>query len=130
MSQTLVKTDLLDIRYLKDHNCIRIQWLSYPSSEEFRDGMNQLLEGLLAHNCKNILAAEGKMGAVSDEDQRWVIEDWTPRCFKTVGNAKTGIILSDDIFNQMATEEMVSQSTADTSLTKYFKSEEDALKWL
>ncbi len=132
MSETIVKTQLLSLDYLPANQCVRIEWLNYPNSQEFRDGMDAMLAALLKHNTMKLLVADGKMGAVSDEDQKWVAEEWTPKSLKA-GAIKTAIVLSSDIFNQLSTESMVEQSNsnnATTSNTSYFPSEKEALEWL
>lgn len=131
MTEKLTASKILSLEYLEVQNCIRIQWLDYPGSKEFRAGMDAMLEAMKKHNTAKILSAEGKLGAVSEEDQKWVYTDWTPRCAE-LGVTKTAIILSDDIFNQISVENMVNQSAelAEESTTQYFKNEKEALDWL
>lgn len=130
MTETFLKSKLISIEYLPSHKCIRIEWLDYPESKEFRQGMDDLLAAMIKYNTVKILVPDGKLGAVGEEDQQWVLEDWTPRCMK-FGKSRTAIVLSADIFNQLSIESMVNQNTeiGEEDL-KYFKSEEEALKWL
>jgi hypothetical protein len=131
MTEKIVKTNVVSIEYLDSHKCIRIEWLDYPESKEFRQGMDDMLEAMKKFNTVKILVPDGKLGAVREEDQLWVLENWTPRCLQ-LGKSRTAIVLSDDIFNQLSIESMVNQNTdivADEDL-KYFKSEEEAKNWL
>lgn len=121
------KTPYITLRHIPEKSAIHTHWTQFPTSDEFRDGMNQIIEGFKKFKAHKVLALTDKLGAIAEENQKWTNEDWFPRAAKE-GYNKIAIVLSSDIFNQLSVEEIMS-SLGDFQ-TQYFDDEIKAFEWL
>ncbi|WP_020533509.1 hypothetical protein [Flexithrix dorotheae] len=66
---------------------------------------------------------------ISPEMQRWT-DDHINKSHLNLGVQKAAFIMSEEIFAQVSVEQTMEEQQGLNFETKYFKSEEDALKWL
>jgi len=106
-------------------------WKKEPTSEEFREGMNLLIELMNKNSTGALLSNTTSIGAISPEDQEWSYTDWLQRAL-TIGYHSFAVIISTEIFAQMSVEDVLSEvETGESKLkTQHFNSEEKAREWL
>lgn len=122
-------SDYLDIHYHDDINTVHLEWKTTPDSNEFKAGLNKGLELVKEKKAPNWIGDVRQMGAITEEDQQWSNEDWFPRALHA-GLKNMAVLVSDDIFNQMAVDEIM-KKVPETELTQqYFDDIKKAKNWL
>ncbi len=127
-----VSESFVEIEYDQSLNIISLKWLTSPSSQEFRMGMNHLITILQAYPTGTLLTDTTHLGALSEEDQTWSYTEWLEQAV-TYGYDTLVLIISPDIFAQMAVEEIMAQANAATQgriVNQYFDNEQDARAWI
>ncbi|MCU0354343.1 MAG: hypothetical protein MUD08_11500 [Cytophagales bacterium] len=126
MSQ--IATDYIQIEYLADANAVFSNWLTSPSSQEFREGMLGIIEAMRQHKTGKIVSDTRNIGAIDLADQEWSLTDWTVKALEA-GYKGIAIVISSDIFAQMSVTDIMDK--ADGGLFyKYFDSVEEARQWV
>jgi len=129
MENTYFKAPYLLLQYNEQEKYIVANWQHFPLSEEFRVGMDHLIRLMEEKKIGKVLTDTRKMGAISPDDQDWSINEWLPRAFKA-GYRRIAIVISEDIFNQMSVEDIMSRVKGVDFVTQYFPSLEEGRKWL
>jgi len=105
-------------------------WVTSPTSEEFRTGMNKIIDLMAEHKTGALLGDTKELGALSEEDQQWSFTDWLARALE-VGYHSFAVIISSDIFAQMSVEDTLTEVQAKTTVTiQYFGDEDKAREWI
>lgn len=129
MEKSYFETGCLHLKFNEQEKYAATHWQRFPMSEEFRMGMDQLIRLMREKNIGKVLADARKMGAIAPEDQDWSIQDWLPRAFEA-GYRRIAIVVSEDIFNQMSVEDIMSRVEGMDFVTKYFPGLEEGRAWL
>jgi hypothetical protein len=129
MDQTYFQTPYLVLQYNDQEKYTAASWQHFPLSDEFRAGMDQIIRVMEEKKIGKVLTDTRKMGAISPDDQDWSINDWLPRAF-AAGYRRIAIVISEDIFNQMSVEDIMSRVEGVDFVTKYFPSLEAGRQWL
>ena len=108
---------------------IRIEWITAPTSPEFREVMSRVLALLTENKFTRLIGDVRHLGAVAEEDQHWSNATWFPEALES-GINKIGIIVSDDIFSQLSVEEIMSRVDNAELSSHYFSSPEEAMSWI
>ncbi len=69
----------VNISWDEEVGCTIAEWKGFSYGEELRIGMNKILELVKVKNATKTVADLRKMRMTSQEDQDWIIKDWTPR---------------------------------------------------
>ncbi|MFP4294109.1 MAG: hypothetical protein ACLFQ0_20950, partial [Cyclobacteriaceae bacterium] len=115
----------VDLGYFTAHydaelDAIVETWVTSPTSEEFRTGMNKIIDLMAKHKTGALLGDTKELGALSEEDQQWSFTDWLARALE-VGYHSFAVIISPDIFAQMSVEDTLTEVQAKTKVTiQYF----------
>ncbi len=129
MDHTYFQTPYLLLQYNDQEKYTAASWQHFPLSDEFRTGMDQIIRVMEEKKIGKVLTDTRKMGAISPDDQDWSINDWLPRAF-AAGYRRIAIVISEDIFNQMSVEDIMSRVEGVDFVTKYFPSLEAGRQWL
>jgi len=124
-----VSTDYLDIYFYEDIDTVHLAWLTGPTSTELKEGLNKGIEVVKLNKAKNWIGDVRQMGAITDQDQTWCNEDWFPRALHA-GIKNMAVLISDDIFNQMAVDEIMTKIPEVNLNQQYFTDVEKAKEWL
>lgn len=109
---------------------VYIRWESIIYEKLFRDGMDKIIELMKEHQTGNVLSNVSELGALTEADQRWSIDDWLPRAL-AVGYSAIAIIVSEELFGRMAVEDIMNDASEKSPIkVQYFDNEEQALEWL
>jgi len=122
------KDSYAEVTYDQAANAVTIVWTTSPTSEEFRTGMNKLIEAMETHKTGRLLTDSRNLGAISEEDQAWSLGEWVEKANK-VGYEKLAIIISKDIFSKMSVEDIMDNVNEGVSF-QYFDDTETARAWL
>lgn len=119
----------LKISYNAEADCVIMEWKSFATSEEFRQGLNEGLKLIQQQQAANWLADLRKMEAIDPEDEQWSNEDWFPRALQA-GIKRMAIVPSEDIFNSISVENIMNAIAGTGLVTHYFKEPLEAKSWL
>lgn len=128
----MTKVDLgyFQAYYDEELDAIVETWVTSPTSEEFRTGMNKIIDMMAHYKTGALLGDTKELGALSEEDQQWSFTDWLTRALE-VGYHSFAVIISPDIFAQMSVEDTLTEVQAKTTVTiQYFDDEEKAREWI
>ncbi|MCC5921409.1 MAG: hypothetical protein LAT68_05385 [Cyclobacteriaceae bacterium] len=127
----ILKNDYIEVFFKPDLNAVNCTWVSSPTSEEFRIGMNAIIEGFIKHNTGLHISDTSELGATPPEDQEWVNTRWLPRAVAS-GHRKAALVVSPDILTKMSVEDIVTEvKMAESSIEiQYFPSMNKARRWL
>lgn len=129
MIETVYTDDVCSISFDPGIPCIELTWHGYATSKQFRQIAEQQLAAMQAKQVSKVLDDHQHMLIVCAEDQQWVMADWLPRAL-AAGYQALAIIPSDDYFNKVATQNVVSQIQRDVLEIRHFQDREDAKAWL
>jgi len=127
-----ISESFFEAEYDQSLNVIVAKWLTFTSSQEFRTGMNHLITMLKEYPTGTLLTDTTHLGAIGEEDQVWSYTEWLEQAL-VAGYDTLVVIMSSDIFAQMAVEDIMEQANAATEgrvVNQYFDNEQDARAWI
>jgi hypothetical protein len=120
----------LAIFYDNNTRMVRMKWKGFATSEQLREGLNEVLEIVKREKSLLWLADMKHMQSINQNDEDWIINDWFPKIVLT-SVKKLAIVTSLDYFNN-ASINRIMRSTRPliTFETEYFVDASDATRWL
>ncbi|GAB2534514.1 STAS/SEC14 domain-containing protein [Rufibacter soli] len=124
------RNDTITIKYDEELQLVRTQWHGYAGSEEYREILTMYLQLVREKPVTRWIGDNTKAKAIRPVDQEWTTKEWAPK-FSQEGNVKKlAVIVSKDIFNKMAVENMIMKAEGVIGFdTQYFSNEEQAYAW-
>ncbi|WP_192821243.1 STAS/SEC14 domain-containing protein [Rufibacter sp. LB8] len=121
----------ITISYDPARQLVQTRWKGFVNSEEYREILGVYLNLIKVKPVTRWLADNTHAKAIRPADQEWTAQEWVPRFSEAGGVKRMAVILSTDIFNKMAVENIVQKGGMDIAFdTHYFDNEEDALAWV
>ena len=127
--QNYFETEFIVIGYSKEHHAIVLAWKTPPTSDEFRLGMDHILQGMMDYKTGKVVADTLYMGAVHPDDQAWAATHWYNRA-REAGFSHNAIIVPSDIFTEMSVESILNQVQNNVAITAYFPNKDEAVAWI
>ena len=122
-------TEIYNIYFDKDLDCVVMDWDGYATSKQFKQGTELMLKTLIQNHCSKVLADIKDMKIIAMEDQQWLNEEFLPRA-TSFGFKAIAIVKPNYYFNQVAVE-TISYKVDKAKLTiNFFDNIEDAKAWL
>ena len=120
----------IKLDYDQNIDCIVSEWLTPPTSSEFREGMHASIEMMKEFKTGKLISDTTNLGAMSPEDMEWSSTEWVAEALK-VGYHKFACILPQDIFTLMSVQETMDKVKPDQLVdVKYFSDRKEAEKWM
>lgn len=113
-------------QYSEEGRYILIAWTTTPSSEEYREAMEMLIEAMKQFKTGKLIFDNRNAGAILPADQEWSFKDWHGRAI-AAGHTHVAIIQSPDIFAQISSIDVLSHVTIPTA---FFDEVSDAITWI
>ncbi|GAB3203006.1 hypothetical protein ABID22_001190 [Pontibacter aydingkolensis] len=130
MEELYYESNVLRLSYSRDMNMGKAEWRGFLSSKEFRENGLRCLEFITAYNISRWQADQRQMLAIRQQDLQWVIAEFMPQLLASPLR-RMAIIVSGDIFNNMAMEQLFKRSSNFGDLIiKEFDAEDEAFEWL
>lgn len=124
------KEDYLIIRYEASLDLIHLQWnTKFLTDVQYKKGCEAALKLIQEKKCTRWLGDLTNMGVIPLESQHWTNQNWFPRLFES-SLQHMGLIVSKDIFNKVAVNNIINKANGISFATKYFQNKEEALVWL
>lgn len=113
--------------------CVVVQFHDFANREQFKNIMSTGLACYLAHSQPGApwgwVGDTRRMGAIPKEVQQWLTDEWNKQAF-AAGIREISIVVSENVFGQLATQQYVQQTTAVQDayelIPRYYKSLEEA----
>ncbi|MFC6998611.1 hypothetical protein [Rufibacter roseus] len=113
----------------KPHRLLVLHCQGFVASEVYREGLLEAVQVTRKEYLRNWVMDTKHMKVIRQVDQQWTMQSWFSQ-FKLLGVRRLGIVVSDDIFNQMAISGMVATLRPDFSgEVEYFQGYNSALFW-
>ncbi len=135
---TILENDLVICELDPSIPVLRHRWLTKPSSQGFRDQLQDLQKEYLKlkkdHPNLKWLADTELLGELTPDDEKWLEEVWESLLFIDAGVKAHAVILSDDIYADYSMEKF--KLLADSKFKEIgvklgvFMNAEDAYHWL
>ena len=107
-----------------------LTWHGFANSEEFRDARTTAVHLSRQFGVSKWLSNMKDMKAIRQADQEWSVKEWLPQ-FQQLNMEKWALIISDDMFNQMAMSSMMSKIRPQLTFpVEYFQDINAAKNWL
>lgn len=130
MLKLYYETDAMRVSYDKEQQLAVGTWKGFVTSKELRKTALDSLEFVNKHNITRWLADRRNMKAIRQKDQQWTVEKFIPQLLASPLR-RMATIVSDDIFNKMAIDNIFERSNGLSTITlREFDNVEDALEWL
>lgn len=84
------------INYSEGGHYVIITWTTSPSSNEYRESMEALIEAMKQFKTGKLIVDNRKAGALHPDDQDWSVKDWHVRAL-AAGHTHAAIVQSSDI---------------------------------
>jgi hypothetical protein len=91
---------ICSLSYDKDIRCVTIVWRRYATSAQYRFIHEVIVQMLAQYQARKILGDDSELPVVHAEDQKWTVEDWTPRA-KAVGLRAVATTASLSFFGRL-----------------------------
>ena len=106
-------------------------WRGFAQGHDYRRAWEASLALAQQHNIKRWLINQCDLKGVSSRDLQWTNEEWAPQSRPPGGEMRyTAIVLSDNIFDQVALSRSARALREKGIVAGYFAKEQFAKEWL
>jgi hypothetical protein len=120
----------VNLSFDSETGILQLTWIHFTPTQEYHEALEKALDLMHKYKARRWIFDQRNAEVISVADQRWVVDDWTPRVIQAVGlKPKSAVILAKNIFGEMGIRNLV-DATHDEVITKYFQEMESAKKWL
>ncbi len=124
----IINKDNIKFVYNKEKARVYEVWNGTVDTKDWREAHVQLVEFSKKEKITTIISNTQELGILKKADADWASEVTTPLLIKN-GLKALAFVVSANIFSNMAVKEFANITTAELQI-KYFKTTEDAEKWL
>ncbi|GAB3525904.1 hypothetical protein GCM10027443_00490 [Pontibacter brevis] len=130
MLKTYYENEHIRLRYDEEFQLGVGEWKGFVSSSEFREMALRALEFANSYGITRWLSDRRKMKAIRQQDQQWAVEVYIPKMLESPLRRMAAVV-SEDIFNNMAMEEMLKRSGGLGNISlRHFNNVTEAMAWL
>jgi hypothetical protein len=117
------------VRWVSSGRWVLIEWKAWANSSEYRSAYELALLALRENRASKNLVDAKRRRVVSDEDQRWLVENWIPRA-TAAGRRFTALVIPDSPLGKTIAENVQKRQLPTSTRVEYFPTVEDAAAWL
>ena len=119
----------LFMRWDEPSHGIFAEWKAFATSEEFRGALTKAIEIIRDRRARCFVNDTRKLELITDEDQRWILQTWTPQAV-AAGLKRIAIVIAHTGLSKMAVEEMFKEQASVRVDSRTFDSLPDAMQWV
>ena len=119
----------LFMRWHHEHEGIFAECKAFATSEEFRGALTKAIEVIRDRRAVCFVNDTRKLELITDEDQRWILEIWTPQAV-AAGLKRIAIVIAHTGLSKMAVETMFKEQASARVESRTFDSLPDAMQWV
>lgn len=128
--ENVFSSDLISIEYDAEINVVVMNWKpTYVKTDLYREALNKGLALVQEKGADKWLANLKQMKLISREDENWANDIWFPKALKS-SIKWMATVVSDDVFNKIAVQKIMSKDQLTGLNIAKFNSKEDAIEWL
>lgn len=124
-----METSHYKVTFDAESNCVVMKWEGYSTSREFRQGTETMLNMVILHKTGYVLADVENMVLISQDDQKWLENDFLPRAISS-GFSALAVIKPKYYFNKIAVEEISYKVDKNKLPICFFDNVKEAKQWL
>ncbi|ALJ00253.1 STAS/SEC14 domain-containing protein [Rufibacter tibetensis] len=125
------QNEYIIITYDEEPKLVRTQWKGFANSEEYRRILGIYLQLVSEKQVIRWIGDNTNAKAIRPADQEWTAKEWAPQFSKQGDVKRMAVIVSTDIFNKMAIENILMKSSGGVSFdTHFFDNEAAAMDWV
>jgi hypothetical protein len=127
--KSYLDTPYVAVRWISGGPWVLIEWRAWANSVEYRSAHEAALTALRENHCSRNLIDASDARVVSDEDQKWLIENWIPRA-AAAGRRWTAVVMPKRALARTISENIDKRPRLNSTQVEYFQSTEEAAAWL
>lgn len=113
----------------EENHFIYTEWKAYAEAEKYRDPMEQGIKVMKERKCNKVLVDSRNLKVINPLDQKWTIEDWTPRAV-AAGLRYNTFIIPKSALAQSSLKRVVNYVGKVEIESGFFSDIEEAKAWL
>ena len=117
------------VRWVGDGRWVHVEWKAWANSSEYRAAHEMVLLALRENRASRNLIDATHERVVTDDDQRWLIENWIPRA-AAAGRRCTAIVMPKSALGKTISENIDKRPRHSLSKVAYFATVDEAATWL
>jgi FAD/FMN-containing dehydrogenase len=117
------------IRWDGEGQWVYVRWTGWANSTEYRQTQETVILALRENHASRNLIDSTHSRVVSDDDQKWLVEDWMPRAV-AAGRRWTAIVLPKSALGRTIAENIDKHPRSNLANVQHFETVEDAAAWL
>jgi hypothetical protein len=124
-----LETQYVSVRWIAGGRWVHVEWKAWANSAEYREAHEAILAALRENRAtKNLIDATHER-VVTDDDQRWLIDNWIPRAV-AAGRRCTAVVMPKRALGKTITESIDKAPRTNASKVEYFATFDEAAAWL
>ena len=108
---------------------VYVKWKAWANSTEYRAAQEVILLALRENHASRNLIDSTDRRVVSDDDQKWLVENWMPRA-AAAGRRWTAIVMPKSALGRTIAENIDNQGRSKRNTIEHFETVEAASAWL
>lgn len=128
-SQIYLDTPYVLIRWDADGPWVYVKWKAWANAAEYRAAQEVVLDAIRENHASRHLIDSTDRRVITDDDQRWLVEDWMPRAV-AAGRRWTAIVLPTSALVRTIEENIDRYPRPALVTVEHFETAADAAAWL
>jgi hypothetical protein len=108
---------------------VYVKWRGWANSAEYKAAQEAVITALRENHASRNLIDSTDSRVVSDEDQKWLVENWIPRAV-AAGRRWTAIVLPKSALGRTIAENIDKHPQSRLVKVQHFETVEEASAWL
>ena len=117
------------VRWDADGPWVYVKWKAWANSSEYRAAQEVIILAFRENHASRNLIDSTDRRVVTDDDQRWLIENWMPRA-AAAGRRWTAIVMPKSALGRTIAENIDNSGRSKRNTIEHFETVEDAAAWL
>jgi hypothetical protein len=117
------------VRWDADGPWVYVKWKAWANSTEYKAAQEVIILALRENHASRNLIDSTDRRVVSDDDQKWLVENWMPRA-AAAGRRWTAIVMPKSALGRTIAENIDNQGRSKRNMIEHFETIEAAAAWL
>lgn len=127
--KSYLETPYVSVRWVSGGPWVHVEWKAWANSAEYRAAHEAALLALRENHASRNLIDATDARVVSEEDQKWLIENWIPRA-SAAGRRFTAVVMPTRPLARTISENIDKRPRLIVTKVEYFPTVKEAAAWL
>jgi hypothetical protein len=127
--RTYLDAPYVCVRWISGGPWVLVEWKAWANSQEYRAAHETVLTAFRENHASRNLIDATHARVVSDEDQKWLIQNWIPRVV-AAGRRWTAIVMPKRALARTISENIDKRPRSSLTEIEYFDTVDEAAAWL